>query len=512
VAGVLFAGLAAGSLSPDVALPDIVPTLGQIIFVYTIGLDSGKAFFASFERRGYRDSLFVAGFLVFGALLALAISSAMGLGGARAAGLYCGALTSTPALAAARETVREGASRNHLPAERARQLASEPVLAYGLAYPAGVIGVLLSFQFLRRAWRVDFHAAEEAPEILVRDFCVNNPGVAGKSIGEVLRIHKDHGFVISRIRKGGATDIARAGTRLDFGDIVAVVGDSTSLERAHHIFGEPSETRIEEDRSELDFRRVFVSEKSVVGRPIRDLDLQNRLSATITRLRRGDIDVVPTPETRLEYGDRIRVLTRRDNFGAVSQFFGDSIRGTAEADFLSVALGMVLGVFAGMMPIPLPGGTVVRLGAAGGPLVVALVLGKLEHTGRITWVMPVSANLTLRNVGLLLFLAGVGTRAGFAVADTLRTSGPQLILAGAAVTFAVVVPAMHIGYKVLKIPFDMLMGVISGLQTQSACLAFAANLSKTDAPNVGYANVYPAAMITKIVLAQLLVAWLGTGV
>jgi putative transport protein len=254
-----------------------------------------------------------------------------------------------------------------------------------------------------------------------------------------------------------------------------------------------------------------VSDKSVVGKTIRDLDVQNRLAATITRLRRGDIDVVPTPDTRLELGDRVRVLTRRDNFAAVSQFFGDSIRGTAEADFGSVALGMVLGVMVGMMPIPLPGGTTVRLGFAGGPLVVALVLGKLEHTGRINWTLPVSANLTLRNIGLLLFLAGVGTRAGYGFAETMRTTGPQLILAGAAITLAVTVTTMVIGYKALKIPFDVLMGIEAGLQTQPACLAFASNLAKTDAPNLGYASVFPAAMIAKIVLAQLLVLWLGSG-
>jgi putative transport protein len=207
----------------------------------------------------------------------------------------------------------------------------------------------------------------------------------------------------------------------------------------------------------------------------------------------------------------VRVLTRRENFPAVSQFFGDSIRGTAEADYGSVALGMVLGVMLGMMPIPLPGGTVVRLGLAGGPLVAALVLGKLEHTGRISWVLPVSANLTLRNVGLLLFLAGVGTRAGFGFGETLRSTGPQLMVAGALITFSVTLATMFAGYKLMKIPFDVLMGIEAGLQTQPACLAFAANLTKTEAASLGYASVYPAAMILKIVLAQLIVLWLGTG-
>jgi putative transport protein len=223
-------------------------------------------------------------------------------------------------------------------------------------------------------------------------------------------------------------------------------------------------------------------------------------------LRRGDVDVVPGPETRLEFGDRVRVLTRRENFAAVARFFGDSIRGTAETDFGSVAIGMVLGALVGMMPVPLPGGGIIRLGLAGGPLLVALVLGKLERSGRVTWVIPISANLTLRQIGLLLFLAGVGTKAGYSFADTLRASGLRMLAAGAAVTFGVTLATLLVGHFAFRIPYDSLMGLVSGVQTQPACLAYAGNLSGTDAPNVAYAGVYPAAMIAKIVLAQLLVS------
>jgi putative transport protein len=506
VAGVLFAGLAVGSLDARLALPEVVLLLGQIVFVYTIGIQSGPGFFASFRKQGCRDNLLAVSVLLFGAVLAGALAFPLGLSGARAAGLYCGSLTSTPAMAAAREIARERGRAAKLPAAEIARLASQPVVAYSVTYPIGVIGVLLCFQGLKRLWRVEMTPPSEAPEIQVRDFVVKNPGVAGKSVGEVLRVHKDLGFVISRIRHEGSTSIPRADTVLAFGDIVAVVGDEEALERAGQIFGEPSDARIELDRSELDYRRFFVSSKEVVGKRIGDLNLQDRLSATITRLRRGDIDVVPAPETRLEFGDFVRVLTRRSNFAAVSQFFGDSIRGTAETDFGSVAIGMVLGVMAGMLPIPIPGGPVVRLGLAGGPLLVALLLGKIERTGRIHWVIPVSANLTLRQVGLLFFLAGVGTRAGFGLPETLRENGLQLVLAGAAITFAVTLVTLVAGYKFLGIPYDFLMGLMSGIQTQTACLPFANEQARSDVPNAGYASVYPMALITKIVLAQVLVA------
>ncbi|MFI5110230.1 MAG: TrkA C-terminal domain-containing protein [Terriglobales bacterium] len=227
------------------------------------------------------------------------------------------------------------------------------------------------------------------------------------------------------------------------------------------------------------------------------------MGATVTRLRRGDVDFIPTRDTRLELGDRVRVLTHRENFPAISEFFGDSIRGTAETDFGSVALGMVLGVLVGLVPIPLPGENI-RLGFAGGPLLVALILGKLERTGRITWIMPLHSNLTLRQIGLLFFLAGVGIRAGYAFAQTLRQNGLQMLLAGAAITLAVTVVSLVVGYKLLKIPFASLMGLVAGIQTQPACLAYATREANSDAPNLAYAAVYPVAMIAKIILAQLL--------
>jgi putative transport protein len=509
VAGVLFVGLALGALHPEIALPELVPAIGLIIFVYAVGIHSGPALAAAFRRRGYRDNLLAVGVLLLGALLTLGLAWVTGLSGPSAAGLFCGALTNTPALAAARETVRESARQQRLPAARARALAEQPVVAYSIAYPVGVIGVLLCFQLLRRRWMTEAPPVEEVPEILVRNYVVRNPGVISRTVAEVLRVHKEYGFVVSRIQKEGQTDIATSETRLEAGDIVVVVGDEEAHERAQQIFGEASEAQLELDRSKLDYRRIFVSAKEVVGKRIRELDLQNRLGATVTRIRRGDLDVVPAPGTRLEFGDLIRVLARREKLPEIAQYFGDSIRGTAETDFGSVALGMVLGVLAGMMPIPLPGGSAIRLGLAGGPLLVALLLGKLERTGRITWVIPVSANLTLRQIGLLLFLAGVGTRAGYEVFQTLRADGPQMLLAGGVVTFGVTLVTLVAGHKLLKLRFDFLMGLVSGIQTQPACLAYAANQVKSDAPNLAYAAVYPVATIAKIILAQLLVGWPG---
>ncbi len=502
-AGVLFVGLAVGSLGPSIAIPEVIPTLGLIIFIYTIGIQSGPEFFNSLRERGYRDSVFALAIVVLGAGVTVLVSRPAHLTRARAAGLYTGAMTNTPALAATRELLRERGRSAGLSPEQLRAASDEPVVAYSIAYPMGVIGVLVSFAVLRRRWKPAMEPPAEGAEICARDFAVMNPAVMGRTVEEVLRPHRDPGFVVSRIQHGGASDIARGDTQLERGDIVVAVGDDDGLVRAEQIFGQPVEAHIELDRSQLDFRRVFVSRQQIVGKRIRELDLENSMGATVTRLRRGDVDFIPTRDTRLELGDRVRVLTHRENFPAISEFFGDSIRGTAETDFGSVALGMVLGVLVGLVPIPLPGETI-RLGFAGGPLLVALILGKLERTGRITWIMPLHSNLTLRQIGLLFFLAGVGIRAGYSFAQTLRQNGLQMLLAGAAITLTVTLVSLVVGYKLLKIPFASLMGLVSGIQTQPACLAYATREANSDAPNLTYAAVYPVAMIAKIILAQLL--------
>ena len=503
IVGVLFVGLAVGSLGPSISIPEVIPTLGLIIFIYTIGIQTGPEFFNSLRERGYRDSVFALAIVVLGAGVTLLVSHPVHLTRARAAGLYTGAMTNTPALAAVRELLGERGRSAGLPPEQLRAASDEPVVAYSIAYPVGVIGVLLSFAVSLRLWKPEMEPPAEGQEIRARDFAVMNPAVIDRTVEEVLRLHRDPGFVVSRIQHGGASDIARSDTRLQRHDIVVAVGDEDGLVRAEQIFGQPVEAHIEQDRSQLDFRRVFVSRQEIVGKRIRELDLENSMGATVTRLRRGDVDFIPTRDTRLELGDRVRVLTRRENFTAVSQFFGDSIRGSAETDFGSVALGMVLGVLVGLAPIPLPGGTI-RLGFAGGPLLVAPILGKLEHTGRITWIIPLHSNLTLRQIGLLFFLAGVGIRAGYAFSVTLRQNGLAILLAGAVVTLAVTLVSMVVGYKLLKITFASLMGLVSGIQTQPACLAYATREAKSDAPNLTYAAVYPVAMIAKIILAQLL--------
>ncbi len=501
---VLFVGLAFGAIDQRLRLPDIIYLLGLVIFVYTIGLSSGPGFVASLRQRGLRNNLFIGGILVAAAGITLLIRWTLGLNGAQAAGLYAGSLTNTPALAAVIEQL------SRISANEAQR--AEPVVGYSVAYPVGVLGMILAIYLTRRLWRIDLtYEAQQLRELgaigehlINRTVLVTNPAIAGQTISELVK-HNKWNVIFSRYQHNGNIEIATRTTTLMPGDRVNIVGAPEAVERVARTIGEIAPEQLELDRHTLDFRRIFVSNHEIVGVPLRDLNLPSTMGAVITRIRRGDAEILPHGDTVLELGDRVRVVTHRDNMERVSHFFGDSYRSLAEIDVVSLGLGMAIGMLVGLIPFPLPGGGTFSLGLAGGPLIVALILGWRGRTGPIVWSLPYSANLTLRQVGMTLFLAGVGTRSGYSFVTTLtQGNGLLLFLGGALITVPVAFATLAIGYKLLKIPFSLLIGMLAGLQTQPAVLAFANEQTGNEAPNIGYAMVYPTATIVKIILAQLL--------
>jgi putative transport protein len=515
VAAVLFVGIAFGAIDKRLALPEYVYVIGLVLFVYAIGLQSGPGFFAAFKKRGLRINLIAVSLLGIGAIGATLLGKLYGLPAPVIAGLYCGALTNTPALAATVETVKH-LSTNISP-ELLELYTNSPVVTYGLAYPFGVLGVILWLFVFTKIFKIDFKQEEQerrkefgVDAILSRTYRVLNPAIIGKTVDEALKVLGNVGFVPSRIKQGEKISIVAPEIILNKNDQIVAVGTDEALQKARILFGEQSNEDLTGHHGGISYRRIFVSNPSVVGHMIRDLDLERKFEATITRLRRGDVDFVPSPDTILEVGDRIRVVTRGENIARVTEFFGDSIKALSETDFLSLSLGIVLGVFVGMIPFPLPSGMTFKLGFAGGPLIVALVLGRLHHTGPITWGMPFNANLLLRQIGLVFFLAGIGSKAGGGLGATFQNGGWLLIASGALITTAVTVATILIGYKFLKLPMSAVMGMMSGMQTQPACLAFANQQAQNELPNVWYATVYPASMVAKIMLAQIIVSLLLT--
>lgn len=509
VAAVLFVGLAFGALDERLKLPEIIYLLGLVLFVYTIGLSSGPSFFNSLRRKGLRDNLLVLAVLLLATGLTAAAQLLLGLSPPLAAGIFAGSLTNTPALAGAIETIGRRAG------EAASDAAlAEPVVGYSVSYPVGVLGVILAIYVLQRLWKVDYKAEAGAlhelgalSEGLVnRTVRVTRPEVDGRSVGELMRA-SGWEVVFGRFQHDGHVDVITSDAVLHHGDLLTIVGTPEEVAKATAAIGEPAPQALDLDRQTIDYRRMFVSNWKLVGRPLRELDLPRRHGAVITRVRRGDNDLLPRGSMALQLGDRVRVVARRDRMEALSRYFGDSYRELSEVDVVSLGLGIALGLLLGMVPIPLPGGVSFTLGFAGGPLLVALLLGWRERSGPIIWSLPYSANLTLRQVGLTLFLAGVGTRSGYSFVQTIaQGSGLTIFLVGALITCLTAVTLLVVGHRLLKIPMTLLIGMLAGMHTQPAALAFANEQTGDELPNLGYAAVYPIATIVKILCAQLLLA------
>lgn len=512
VAAVLFVGLAFGALSPAMQLPPIIVDLGLIIFVYTIGLSSGPGFFASFRRKGLRDNAFVLFMLLLAAGMTAVAAVALNLKATVAAGMFAGSMTNTPALAGVLESIARVA-----PAEQFITLETEPVIGYSVAYPMGVIGLLIAIYTMQRLFRIDYRAEARSLRqfnVIEQDLhagtaLVTNPDAVGVPVSELFRRHR-WDVVLSRHKRHGGIGLALGTTTFELGDEITLVGTPEEVDRAVAGLGRPAGEQLELDRSDYDFRRIFVSNPDIAGRRLSELDLPRGYGAIVSRVRRGDIDLLAHGDTVLELGDRVRVVARRAEMPRLAQLFGDSYKALSEVNLLSLSLGLAVGVLIGLIPIPLPGGVVITLGLAGGPLLVGLVLGALRRTGGVVWTLPYSANLTLRQIGLSLLLAGIGIRSGYTFLTNFTASGGlQVFFAGALITTAVAFLTLWIGYKVLRVPFGMLTGMLAGLGTQPAALGFGLQQADNELPNLGYALAFPVATITKVIVAQLLLAVLS---
>ncbi|MCB1142856.1 MAG: transporter [Leptospiraceae bacterium] len=510
IASVLFVGLAFGSLSENLFLPDMIHTIGLVFFVYTIGLQSGPGFFASFDKKGISINLMMVFILFLSACTTVLLGSFFDLNEFILPGLYCGSLTNTPALAAIVDTIKSNPT-NLSPENLTVQLA-EPIAGYSIAYPFGVMGVIFSLFLFKKIFRVDL--AKEAEETANQlglgsqdldniEVIINNPNIIGKKVSQVFLDHYKN-IIISRIEKNGVLKIAEGETILEEGNIITLVGTPEEIRDIIKDFGEFYDRDLSADRSQLDFRRIFVSRKEVIGYTIQKLNLHQKFNATITRLKRGDSEIVPSPKTVLEAGDRIRVVAEKSQMEKVSKFFGDSFHSLSEIDYISISIGIALGLFVGEITIPLPGGSNFKLGSAGGPLIVSLILGYLGRSGKFIWGMPYNANLTLRQMGAVLFLAGIGLKAGYSFGANLYKYGLVLFSLGMLITTFNTVLMIVLGRKVLKISYPMLMGIISGMQTQPAVIAYSNAEVKNSVPNYGYSLVFPMAMITKILFVQLI--------
>ena len=514
VAAVLFVGLVFGALDPvGFVIPEVIYVLGLILFVYTVGLQSGAVFFNLFRRQWVKLTL-LAGFAIAGsAIVTVVAARLLGISAPVASGLFCGGLTNTPALAAAVEALRASLAGSPLDPARVRTLMDGPTVGYSIAYPFGVVGLIVAMQVATKIGRVNF--AEEqrrarrsnglaTEEPVLREIRVTNAQLIGKTFGEAMLTDLT-GMVFTRVKRGAEVELVTDGRVLEEGDVLVGVGSTASVRKAELLVGPTVGEAMERFSPEIGHRDLLVINRRVAGATVAELGVELGHPVVVSRIRRGGTHITPRPDTTLEVGDQIRVVAHRGDLDRLTALVGDPLKDISEADFLSFSLGLVLGVLVGMIPIPLGGGHVVRLGFAGGPLVTGLVLGRLGRSGPIVWTMPVNASMTLRQLGLLFFLAGVGTLAGGSFVHTLATQGLTLFFAGAAITVTSLALTLVIARKVFHYDAISAYGIVAGIHTQPAALAFANNHTGSETPNVSYAAVYPVALIAKIILAQVLV-------
>ena len=488
VGAVLFAGLALGAIAPQAAPPGLVNSIGLVMFLYGIGIQYGKQFFAGLNGPGLKWN-FIAAAGVLGALaLTLALGRAAGLSVASSMGIFAGSLTSTPTLQAAID-----AAGNR-----------DPAIGYSVAYPFGVIGPILclfAFARLARTRVAPAPASLQHLEIALET-------APGDTVADLIA-SLPPGVDLVSVRHGGANTLPDPQARLATGDTVLVTGLPDALEKARTALGRVDPGRITKDRGALDMVRLYVSRPAVVGTPIGQVRFPGGIGAKIAEVRRGDALLFPAPELVLEYGDRVGVIAPREAFPAVRKHLGDSMKSTSEFSYVSVGFGMSLGVLLGLVRVPIPGVGAFSLGLAGGPLIVALILGKLSRTGPMSWHMPLSANLTLRNFGLTLFLAAVGLGAGAPFVETVSKTGFTLLGIGAAVLLGAILCVMLLGHLLSRMGTDDLFGVVSGTAGNPAILVYANRALPSDRIDVAYATIFPSMTILKIICVQVAIGILG---
>ena len=505
VSAVLFVGLVFGAIYEDLQAPDILFQLGLVFFVYSIGLNSGAAFFKSIRENGARDVTFVIIMLTASALITLALAYLFKYNAPEVVGIYSGSTTNTTALAGVIELIN-----NRFGGDQSINLTETSVVAYSYTYPMGVLGGMIAIILMERFFKIDYKAEKKSlrnkyptdEDLLSVSIKITNEDVDGMQLRD---INARYGWdvVFGRIMNTNyEVKLPSWDTIIKVDYQITVIGTEEEIDEVAETLGHKMEFNISYDRKEYDVRRIFVSNPKLVGHTISSLNLQQKFDAVVTRIRRGDIDMLAKPYTKLELGDRIRFVARRKDLKSISEFFGDSYFNSSKVNLFTFGLGIAIGLALGMIEITLPGNISFKLGYAGGPLIVGLILGALYRTGPIVWVLPYSVNVTLRQIGLILLLAVIGIKSGTSFISSFNLEvGLKLFAGGCVLSLATAIFALIIGYKLFKIPFSVLTGFVSN---QPAILDFALERSKNNLPMIGYTLVFPIAMVLKIVFAQVL--------
>ena len=489
-AGALFVGLIVSAVHPEVVSNhmSIVQPMGLAFFVYCVGISAGATFFQNLRKQTNLLALTTI-VCVVGAVIALVGGRLLGLSSGLTSGLFTGALTAAPALDTATRLTGD----------------ANAAVGYAFGYPVGVIGGILVVTItVTRKW--------VGPK--------DTPSLAGASL-EAVSIHvskhintrdidawRDQRVRLSYLRRDGRTRVTAPGEDLLPGDHVVMVGDPESIKETAPLVGEILDHNLEDDRSDLAFERIVVSNPDVAGRSVCELNVTKRFGAVITRVRRGDLDLLARDDLDLQLGDHVAVVVPTDELDDVAEWLGDSERRVAEVDGMAFGIGLVLGLLLGIVSFPLPGGQGFQLGAAAGPLIVGMLLGALRRTGPLVWTLPAAANLTIRQIGLMLFLAALGLNAGPQFASLLGSPEGWRAALLAAVMVIVCCVIQALGAKLIGLSSARAAGGIAGFLGQPAVLQAADARVTDERIEAAYATLFAFAIIVKILLLPVITSFL----
>ncbi|HBE4664437.1 putative transporter [Escherichia coli] len=513
IGGVLFGGIIVGhfvsqagmTLSSDML--HVIQEFGLILFVYTIGTQVGPGFFASLRVSGLRLNLFAVLIVIIGGLVTAILHKLFDIPLPVVLGIFSGAVTNTPALGAGQQILRDLGT----PMEMVDQMG----MSYAMAYPFGICGILFTMWMLRVIFRVNVETEAQQHEssrtnggalIKTINIRVENPNLHDLAIKDVPILNGDK-IICSRLKREETLKVPSPDTIIQLGDLLHLVGQPADLHNAQLVIGQEVDTSLSTKGTDLRVERVVVTNENVLGKRIRDLHFKERYDVVISRLNRAGVELVASGDISLQFGDILNLVGRPSAIDAVANVLGNAQQKLQQVQMLPVFIGIGLGVLLGSIPVFVPGfPAALKLGLAGGPLIMALILGRIGSIGKLYWFMPPSANLALRELGIVLFLSVVGLKSGGDFVNTLvNGEGLSWIGYGALITAVPLITVGILARMLAKMNYLTMCGMLAGSMTDPPALAFANNLHPTSgAAALSYATVYPLVMFLRIITPQLL--------
>jgi len=510
---VLFAGLLIGHLGFTVSheVSEFIRDFGLILFIYSIGLQVGPGFFSSFKKGGVQLNLMAGGIVVSGALVTIIFYFLLNgrISMPMLVGIMSGAVTNTPGLGAAQEALRQ--------AVEAGQIAEAPQIAmgYAVAYPLGVVGIILSIILVRLIFSVKLQREEEEinaeaesvvdkPERLT--LRLSNKALHGRSLHDIKQL-VSRNFVLSLLMRGSEFSIPQTDTILNEGDVLLVIAAQSDAEPIKAFIGEPTETDWKISEKRLVSRRIVITRSEINGKTLGSLKIRSLYGVNITRVNRSGVDLLGSPSLKLQVGDRVMVVGEKEAIDKVEKFMGNTLKKLNEPHIITLFFGIFLGILIGSVPFFIPGIPMpVKLGLAGGPLVISILIGRFGYKLKLITYTTQSANLMLREIGISLFLASVGITSGGKFAETVFSSDGLLwVGTGFLITTLPLVIMGIIGRRFLRLNYFSLIGLMAGSTTDPPALSYSTSIANNDQPAVSYSTVYPLTMFLRVIIAQILI-------